>query len=449
MPKLYTAVIAILFCSPLFAQSDHVLGADTSYNFDFEKVLPGKEHPYKWVRFNRGKGYRCVTSTTEKHGGNRSLLIERTDSVGGDPFASVTNVIPAKYIGSEIEFRAYLKLENIKDFAGILIRIDNADYKTVEFKTLQYQRIHGTKDWQLYSIKARIPVDAQKIYTAAILEGTGKLWIDDAQVLIDGKDVSMAKINPNYNPHVKSGPVFGNNPAAAGWVKLKDANLYYETYGSGEPLLLLHGNSQSIYAFNYQIGELAKHYKVIAVDTRGQGKSTDETSGPLSYDLFANDMKQLLDSLHIKKTNILGWSDGGNTGLVMAVKYPEYVNKLAIMGANLFPTNEAVADTVIDQVKQELNEYGKSTDDHSRMEVRLFTMLLNEPHLTFDEIKGIRSPMLVMAGEHDMILEKHTRAIAAAIPGAKLVIFKGASHYAPVEMPKQFNETVLTFMADY
>ena len=125
--------------------------------------------------------------------------------------------------------------------------------------------------------------------------------------------------------------------------------------------------------------------------------------------MFADDMKQLLDSLHIKKTNILGWSDGGNTGLIMAVKYPEYVNKLAVMGANLFPTNEAVPDTILDQVRDAIGYEEKKTDARSKMQVRLYTMLLNEPHLTFDDMKKIKSPVLVMAGEYDMILEKHTR----------------------------------------
>ncbi len=441
MLKLLATAIAVFSFSFLFAQN-----ADTTYNFNFEKISPGKSLPDKWVKFNIAKGYTCESTTAEKHSGERSLLIERTGGEDSDAFGSIVNVIPAKYAGKEIEFSAYLKFEKVKNFVAILIRIDNANYQTVEFKSLQQQHINGTKDWERYSIKARIPVDAQTIFVSPILGGPGKLWVDDAKVLIDGQDISEAKLNPDYNPNPVRKPMYGSNAAASGTVKLKDAKLYYETYGSGEPLLLLHGDSQSIYAFNYQIGDLSKKYKVIAVDTRGQGKSTDETTGPLSYDLFADDMKQLLDSLHIKKASILGWSDGGNTGLIMAVKYPAYVNKLAIMGANLFPTNEALPDTVLKQVKQELGEWQKRTDAHSKMEARLFTMLLSEPHLTFNEIKKIKSPVLVMAGQHDLILEKHTRAIAAAIPNSKLVIFKNATHYAPVEIPKEFNETVLKFL---
>jgi pimeloyl-ACP methyl ester carboxylesterase len=444
MPKLLTTAIAMLFFSQLFAQVSGRSAVDNGYNLTFEKITTGEALPDLWSRFNVAKGYNCEATTTTQHSGNQSLLIERADDSGNaDPFASVVNVIPAKYIGKDIEFKAWLKYQDVTGYMGLLIRIDDVNGQTIEFKTMAGQKLGGTKNWAQYSIKAHIPAEAQTIYLASILSGGGKLWTDDAQVLIDGKDIGEAKINEAYNPNP---PKYGSNPYASGKVWLKDATLYYETYGSGEPLLLLHGNSQSIKAFSYQIGELSKKYKVIAVDSRGQGRSTDETTGALSYDLFADDMKQLLDSLHIKKTNILGWSDGGNTGLIMAVKYPQYVNKLATMGANLFPTTEAVEDTVLNQVKQGLQHLQTKTDANSKMEVRLFNMLLTEPRLTFDEIKTIKAPTLIMAGEHDEIKDSHTRAIAAAIPNAKLMIFKGGSHYMPVEDAKWFNKTVLDFL---
>ena len=447
MKKVLAVAMAIGFFSPLFAQNNDQPKADTSYNWGFEKVTVNKELPDKWIKGSPSKGYKSAHTTEVKHSGERSLLIEQTEKKDADPFTWIANRIPAKYAGEELEFRIYLKLEDVKEFVSIIIRVEDANYKVIQFKTSQSsQKINGSRDWQLYSIKVPMPADAQTIYVGPILGGPGKLWVDDAQVLIDGKDISQAPLNPTYSPRPARKPVYGDSTKASGRVKLKDASLYYETYGSGEPLLLLHGNSQMIYAFNYQIGELSKKYKVIAVDTRGQGKSTDETTGPLSYDLFADDMKQLLDSLHIKKANILGWSDGGNTGLIMAKKYPGYVNKLAVMGANLFPTNEALPDTVLNQVKQGIAQMQTKTDAHSKMEVRLFTMLLNEPHLTFNDLKKIKAPVLVMAGEHDLILEKHTRGIAAAIPRSELVIFKGATHYAPVEIVKEFNNTVLKFM---
>ncbi|QXV66153.1 alpha/beta fold hydrolase [Mucilaginibacter sp. 21P] len=440
MKTLSALLFALSFSLCLFAQTPV---ADTMYNFGFESRTEGKELPDKWFDFHKSDKYKLAQVSDEKQGGKSSVLIQQV--VPGDErsFGSVAEKIPAKFIGKTITFKAWMKIADVKDAAMLIIRIDNAIPRMSAYKNNYDQKINGTRDWAEYSVTVDIPIDAQTIYVAAVLNGPGKLWMDDAQVLIDGQDISKAKINPDYEPK----PIaYGYNKAASGTVKLKDATLYYETYGQGEPLLLLHGNGHEIYAFNFQIKDLAKKFKVIAVDTRGHGKSTDESTGALTYDLFAEDMKQLLDSLHIKKTNILGWSDGGNTGLIMAVKYPQYVNKLAVMGANLFPTTDALPDTVLNEVKQRIAYYKNKTDKASQIKLRLTTLLLQEPHLTFNDIHKIKSPVLVMAGEHDLILEKHTRAIAQNIPNSKLIIFKGASHYAPFEIPKVFTETVVAFM---
>jgi len=254
---------------------------------------------------------------------------------------------------------------------------------------------------------------------------------------------SLLKADTNFNsPH---SPQYGSIDSAGNYVKLKDATFYYETYGSGEPLLLLHGNGQSINAFAKQIPELSKTYRVIAVDTRGQGRSTDESTEPLTYDKFAEDMKQLLDSLHISSTNILGWSDGGNTGLIMAIKYPSYVNKLAITGAVLASTTDAVSGEILEMIREERDKLN-STDQQSLKKKRLMTLLLNEPHIEVETLKQIKAPTLVMAGEKDLIKEEHTRTIADHIPKSKLVIFKDATHFVPVEKVEEFNKTVIEFL---
>lgn len=371
--------------------------------------------------------------------------MSRTDSAGAAKYCVNLFNRPAKYTGKEIEFRAWLKLEDVTDFASIMINQYNVDGYSLGYRSLQYQKIHGTKNWGLYSVKVPLAAKAHTISFGDALGGGGKLWMDDMQLSIDGKDVSQAPINPDYNPNEPHHPRYDDNPTASGWVKLKDAQLYYETYGSGEPLLLLHGDSQSILAFYYQIPELSKHFRVIAVDTRGQGKSKDFTTGPLNYELFANDMKQLLDSLHIKKANVLGWSDGGITGLLMAIKYPEYVNRLAITGANLEPSDEAIQASAIKEIDKDLQVWKKDTTAHGRMETRLFTMMLNEPHISVESLKTIKAPVLVMAGEHDVILKKHTELIAHSIPNATLHIFTGATHYVPSDKPDDFNSEVIGF----
>ncbi|TGE25516.1 alpha/beta fold hydrolase [Hymenobacter aquaticus] len=240
---------------------------------------------------------------------------------------------------------------------------------------------------------------------------------------------------------------YGDSAAVGRYVAVAGSRLYVERYGSGPPLLLLHGNGQSIAAFNQQIGMLARHFQVIAVDTRAQGKSQETAPTDLSYDLFAADVKQLLDSLHLRNVNLVGWSDGGNTALKLALRYPAYVNRMVVMGANLFPTDEAVESGLLQLFRRQLQALGAQTDATANTQKRLLRLLLQEPQMSFAELRAITAPTLVLAGEHDVVLEKHTRAIAASIPGAKLHLFKGASHFAPQEVPQEFNEVVRAFLA--
>ncbi|MBD2715300.1 alpha/beta fold hydrolase [Microvirga sp. STR05] len=234
---------------------------------------------------------------------------------------------------------------------------------------------------------------------------------------------------------------YGDSAAVGRTVAIEGGTLYYEEYGHGEPLLLLHGNSQSIAAFSAQIGELSQHFRVIAVDTRAQGRSQDATTTPLSYERFAADMRQLLDTLHLRQVNVLGWSDGGNTALTMALRYPAYVRRLAVLGANLFPGPEAFTP----ELETLLRRRAAHPEAASPTQTRLLNLLLQEPHLTPADLARIQAPALAMAGEHDVIRPAHTRAIAAALPHGTLLLLPGATHYAPVETPRLFTEQVLRF----
>ena len=445
MTRLVLSFLFFLYANLLFAQSVADVST-TDYNLGFESFEPDQPLPEKWSRFASNKGYKVTADSLVRHSGRRSLRMELLDTTGASRFACVSSTVPAVYEGKQIELRAWVKIENVSEFMGLMLRIDNEDNDVLAFENLQQKRINGSKDWALYSVKLKLPKDAVTIFAGPILAGTGKLWIDDVRILIDGKDLSIAKQKTNYVAPERSPFRYGSNAAAAGKVKLKDVELYYESYGQGEPLLLLHGNSQSIYYFKKQITALSKHNRVIAVDTRAQGKSKDFTRGELTYDIFAEDMKQLLDSLNLKKVNILGWSDGGNTGLIMAVKYPEYVNKLAIMGAVLFPSEQSIGKKVLKQISAVVERAEGKTEASYVTQKRLYNMLLKEPQLTFDQMKTIKAPVLVMAGEHDVVLEKHTKAIAVNIPNSELLIFKGANHYIPVEKPAVFNEAVISFL---
>ena len=240
---------------------------------------------------------------------------------------------------------------------------------------------------------------------------------------------------------------YGRNAKAGHTVAVNGIKLYYETYGTGQPLLLLHGNGQSIGAFNGQIPELAKHFQVIAVDARAQGQST--TNGQeLTYDLFAEDMNALLDALHLPAANVVGWSDGGNTGLSLALHHPQQVKRLVTMGANLWADTLAVTSTTMKEVHQGIRQttllYPFMKTAH---QVRPLAVLLRDyPRMKPAELAGIAAPTLVLAGEKDMIKEAHSRLIAASIPRGEVRSLPGLTHYAPQESPAVFNAAVLKFL---
>jgi pimeloyl-ACP methyl ester carboxylesterase len=283
-----------------------------------------------------------------------------------------------------------------------------------------------------YQVSKKAAVAHQAGATEAASEGLSQQAID--------RVLGLGGTRPRSSHH------YGDSAAVGRYVPVAGTRLYCEQYGQGPALLLLHGNGQSIKDFNQQIGSLAQYFHVIAVDTRAQGKSQDATTGPLSYRLFAEDMRQLLDSLHLRQVAVLGWSDGGNTALELALRYPTYVSRLAIMGANLFPTDQALDPALLTILRQQLPLLQAQPDPALRTQARLYQLLLTEPQLTFADLARIQAPVLVLAGEHDLVLDTHTQAIAAHLPHATRFIFPGATHNAPWEIPTEFNQRVITFL---
>ena len=238
---------------------------------------------------------------------------------------------------------------------------------------------------------------------------------------------------------------YGRNDKAGKYIKTRGINMYYETYGTGEPLLIIHGNGGSIKDFLYQVPYFAKTYKVILADSRAQGKSVD-TKDSLTYEMMADDLNALLDSLHIDSSYVIGWSDGGINGLLLAMRHPAKVKKLAVTGANLWPDTTAV-DPFIYNWAMKLN------DSLSKVQVtpqikndkKLLHLLSYEPHISIAQLSKIQCPTLVIGGDHDVLLPKHTMLIAAAISKSYLWIIPNSGHSTPIFYSKIFNETVNDF----
>lgn len=237
----------------------------------------------------------------------------------------------------------------------------------------------------------------------------------------------------------------GDNDKAGHYLKTRGFNMYYETYGAGEPLLLIHGNGGSISNFMYQVPYFSKSYKVIVADSRAQGKSID-TGDSLSYEMMADDFNALLDALHLDSCYVIGWSDGAVNGLLLAIRHPVKVKKLAITGAKLSPDTSAVDITANEwalKYNESLEKIKQTPEVKNRRKVA--RLLSYQPHLSTAQLSSIHCPTLVIAGDHDVILPKHTLLIAASIPRYYLWILPGAGNSTPVYFKDQFNEIVGNF----
>jgi pimeloyl-ACP methyl ester carboxylesterase len=240
---------------------------------------------------------------------------------------------------------------------------------------------------------------------------------------------------------------YGSNPIAGNTFVFKSNRFYYEIYGDGPPILLIHGNGVSISFFKGQIGDLSRHHRVIAMDSRGQGKSELGTKA-LTYEDMAEDVNALLEHLDLHHVNVLGQSDGGIIGLLLTIRHPEKVGMLAVMGANLEPDGAYpwAVDGIVRVRNRITSQLAHSNDPKSlQLQLQFLDLLGNQPHIPLAELKDIQIPTLVMAGDRDVIRDEHTLSIFHAIPNSQLAIFPGATHVIAEQNPALFNRTVLDF----
>jgi pimeloyl-ACP methyl ester carboxylesterase len=221
--------------------------------------------------------------------------------------------------------------------------------------------------------------------------------------------------------------------------------MYYETYGAGEPLLLIHGNGGSINNFLFQIPYFSRSYKVIVADSRAQGKSVD-SGDSLSYEMMADDLNALLDSLGVDSCSVIGWSDGGINGLLLAIRHPAKVKKLVVTGANLWPDTTAVDPFIYKLAMDNDDTLRNILQTPVVKNYRKLSHLLSyEPHITTEQLSKILCPALVIGGDHDVILPKHTMLISESIPRSYLWILPNSGHSTPIYYKDLFNKTVNDF----
>jgi pimeloyl-ACP methyl ester carboxylesterase len=244
---------------------------------------------------------------------------------------------------------------------------------------------------------------------------------------------------------------YGNNPAAGKFATVNGIKMYYEVYGSGEPMVLIHGNGGSVASMANQIDYFKTKYKIIVADSRAMGKS-EEGTGRLTYEQITDDWAALLDELKIDSAYFIGWSDGGIESLMMGIRHPKKVKMMAVMGANLQPDSNAVYDWAVKWVRKTAAYTDsmiakKDTAYNYRVIKKYFDLLGNQPHISLAQVQSIKAPTLVLGGDKDVIKEAHTLQIYQNLQKAWLCIFPGGTHMMPETDPELFNATVERFFS--
>src|SRR3954453_19767783 len=222
---------------------------------------------------------------------------------------------------------------------------------------------------------------------------------------------------------------YGNNASAGKYYNIRSIKMYCEIYGSGKPLLLIPGNGGSIRSFDKTIPYFSKNYKVIAVDSRSQGKSEDENDS-LSFEMMADDFAALLDTLHIDSAYVIGWSDGGINALLLAIRHPGKVIKLAATGANITPDSAAFVEGFWQNEKRYYDtSYNKTWKTKQEKNAwKLFLLDWDQPNITLEQLHTIKCPSLIICGDHDLISIEHTALIYKNIPKAYLWVLPNSGH---------------------
>jgi pimeloyl-ACP methyl ester carboxylesterase len=255
----------------------------------------------------------------------------------------------------------------------------------------------------------------------------------------------------------KTVPVPAALPKAdeSGSAAVNDIQMYYEIYNASgdDPVLLLHGGLGSTLNWGNQVPALVGKHKVIALDSRGHGRST-RSGQAFGYDLMASDVVAMLDHLKIDKVSIVGWSDGGIIGMVLAMNHPERVKGLFAFGANynvsgVKPTVESdpVFGMAVGMAMENFQKLSPTPGEFENFMKQISAMWFSQPDFKPEQLAQIKAPTVIADGQYDEAIKpEHTAELAKLIPGAKLLIMPDVSHMAMWQNPELFNTEMTAFL---
>jgi pimeloyl-ACP methyl ester carboxylesterase len=239
---------------------------------------------------------------------------------------------------------------------------------------------------------------------------------------------------------------------AKGTAHVNGIDIYYEIHGTSGPwIIFLHGGMGSALAWGNQVPVFAAHNRVLLIESRGHGRSGWDGK-PILYEAMASDVVGVMDALGIAKSDVVGWSDGGIIGLILAIDYPDRVGKIVADGANTDPSgvdNDILAEVPYnipsDRDEKIYKMLSPTPDRWQAFSDAINQMWATEPQIT-GKLGQIKAKVLVMAGDHDLIKRDHTEMIAKSIPGAQLAIIPDAAHFIVWQQPEAFDAAVKAFL---
>ena len=238
-----------------------------------------------------------------------------------------------------------------------------------------------------------------------------------------------------------------------GYIAHDGARIWYSAYGTGAPVILLHGGFGHGGNWGYQLPALiANGHRAIVIDSRGHGRSTRD-GRPYSYELMASDVLAVMNALHLNRAALVGWSDGACTALILAAKHPSRVASVFFFACNMDPTGlqPLYATPTLKRC------FSRHTEDYKRLSSRpekfkhfvehVSLMQRTQPNYSRQDLEKIRVLVRIVQSERDEFIKReHAEYLARSIPGARLILLNGVSHFAPLQRPRQFNSAMLAFV---
>ena len=245
-------------------------------------------------------------------------------------------------------------------------------------------------------------------------------------------------------------PVTGDE----GYVNRDGARIWYATYGTGAPVILLHGGLGNSGNWGYQVRALlSSGYRAVLIDSRGHGRSTRD-GRPYKYELMASDVLAVMDTLRLEKAAVVGWSDGACTALILGRQAPARVAGVFFFACNMDPSGTKdveftpILGRCISRHKQDYASLSATPDQFDAFSEAVGEMMRTEPNYSARDLANVQVPVAIVQSEHDEFIKpEHAEYLARSIPGAELIQLSGVSHFAPLQRPAQFNNVLLAFVA--